>query len=362
MNVPIRWGILGAGRIARKFAAALQCLPDARLEAVGSRAKDRAHSFGAEFNIPRCHSEYSALAHDPQVDAVYVATRHSSHAENTLLALSAGKAVLCEKPFALNASEAEEMIASARQKKLFLMEALWTRFFPLMAKLREMLRQGAIGEVRMLTADFGFRAPLDPNSRLFNPADGGGALLDVGIYPISLASMIFGPPVKIASMAQLGRTGVDEESAMLLQHAAGQIAVLMCAVRTNMPQEAVIMGTEGQIRIHSPWWRPTAMSLIADKGHQRSQRGQQLRVNLPLNRPISLSLTACVGSESTLDFPYQGNGYQYEAAEVMCCLREGRIESETMPLAESLSIMRTLDTIRSQWSLKYPQELAKSSS
>jgi predicted dehydrogenase len=356
MSGVVHWGILGAGYIAKKFAAALQELPEAKLLAVGSRSPERAESFGHEFAVPHRYANYTELANDPQIDVVYVATRHPSHQNNVLLSLAAGKSVLCEKPFALNASQAKQVIDLARRKKLFLMEAMWTRFFPLMVKLRDMLRERVIGEPRMLIADFGFRAEFDPTSRLFNPADGGGALLDVGIYPVSLASMIFGTPVQIASLARLGKSGVDEESTVLLQQAGGELAMIGCAVRTNMPQEAAIMGSAGQIRIHSPWWRPQSMSLLVDQGRRCVQRQKQLRFHLPFARPIILSVTARVGSERTLDFPIEGNGYRYEAAEVMRCLREGELESPVMPLDESLSIMQTLDAIRAQWGLKYPGE------
>ena len=354
MSDPVRWGILGAGQIAKKFTAALKQLPDARLVAVGSQSPERAESFGQEFGAPKRYASYAELANDPQIDVVYVATRHPGHNRNALLALGAGKAVLCEKPFALNASQARAVIEFARGKKLFLMEAMWTRFFPLMVKLREMLREKVIGEARMLIADFGFRAEFDPASRLFNPADGGGALLDVGVYPVSLASMIFGAPAKITSLARLGQTGVDEESAVLLQHAGGELAMLGCALRTNMPQEAVILGRSGQIRIHSPWWRPHSMTLTIDQDQKRAERKKHLRFNLPFARAISLSVIAHVGSENTLELPYEGNGYGYEAAEVMRCLRAGKVESSVMPLDESLSIMQTLDAIRAPWGLRYP--------
>ncbi|MBM3836802.1 MAG: Gfo/Idh/MocA family oxidoreductase [Verrucomicrobia bacterium] len=356
MSASVRWGILGAGQIARKFAAALKQTPGAELVAVGSRSSERAESFGQQCGAPNRYASYAELVNDPQVDVVYVATRHSSHKENAQLALSAGKAVLCEKPFAVNTRQAEEVMELARLNKLFLMEAMWTRFFPLMVRLREMLQEKVIGEPRMLMADFGFRAEFDPASRLFNPIDGGGALLDVGIYPISLASMIFGSPTKITGLARLGKTGVDEESAVLLQHAGGELAMIGCAVRTNMPQEALIMGSAGQIRIHSPWWRPKSMSLVIDQSHHRVQREKQFRLNLPFARPITLNVSAGVGSEKTLDFPFEGNGYCYEAAEVMRCLREGKLESPTMPLHETLSILRTLDAIRAQWGLRYPVE------
>lgn len=327
MNDTTRWGILGTGKIARQFAAGLKHLPDARLMAVGSRAAEPAEVFGEEFAVPHRHPSYEALVSDADVDAIYVATPHSCHRENTLLALAAGKAVLCEKPFTINAREAEEVVAFARTKKLFLMEAMWTRCFPLMAKLRELLAASIVGEVRMLTADFGFRAEYLEEERLFNPAVGGGALLDVGVYPVSLASMIFGTPTRIVSHAQLGKTGVDEEAAIILSHTQGQLAVLSTAIRVDTAQEAIIMGTTGRIRIHSPWWRPAALTIARD------------------GRP-----------DEAMEFPFAGNGYQFEAAEVMRCLRAGKLESDVMPLDETFAIMRTLDVIRAQWGLRYPMD------
>lgn len=327
MSNPIRWGILGTGKIARQFAAGLKVLPGAKLMAVGSRTAESAQVFGAQFEVSRCHASYVALANDPEVDVIYVATPHACHKENTLLALAAGKAVLCEKPFTINAREAAEVIVFARSRKLFLMEAMWTRCFPLMEKFRALHAAQAIGEVRMLTADFGFRAEYHEEPRLFNLAIGGGALLDVGVYPVSLSSMLFRSPTQIAAHAHLGPTGVDEEAAMILSHAKGQLAVLSTAVRVETAQEAVLSGTQGRIRIHRPWWRPTVMTLSRE-GH----------------------------ADEVMEFPLSGNGYQFEAAEVMRCLRAGQLESDLMPLDETLSIMRTLDAIRAQWGLKYPMD------
>ena len=327
MKDAIRWGILGTGKIARKFAEGLKVLPDARLMAVGSRNANPAQEFGSHFNVPHRHASYEALAADPDVDAIYVATPHSCHKDNTLLALAGGKAVLCEKPFTINTREAEQVIKFAREKMVFLMEAMWTRCFPLMEKLRALLAAQAIGDTRMLTADFGFRAEYHEEERLFNRECGGGALLDVGVYPISLASMIFGTPTRIASLAHLGRTDVDEEGAMILSHPQGQLAVLSTAIRLETPHEAIILGTKGRLRIHSPWWRPTAMTLARD--------GM---------------------ADEVMEFPPAGNGYEYEAAEVMNCLRAGRLESDVMPLDESLAILKTMDAIRAQWGLKYPME------
>jgi predicted dehydrogenase len=327
MTDNIRWGILGTGVIARKFALGLKAAPGAELAAIGSRTQAAADEFGDAFGVARRHASYEALAHDPEVDIIYISTPHSLHKDNTLLCLEAGKAVLCEKPFAINAAETEAMIKLARQKRLFLMEAMWTRFLPAVLKVRQLIAEDAIGEVRMLMADLGFRAEFDPKSRLFDPALGGGALLDVGIYTVSFASMLLGTPVKVTSLAHLGETGVDEQSAMLLSYAGGQLAVLAAAVRTDIPSEAIIMGTKGQIRVHAPIYCPVRLTL------SRPEQGDEI-----------------------IDAPLEGNGYNYQALEVMNCLRNGWLESATMPLDETLTIMRTMDEIRAPWGLKYPME------
>lgn len=326
-----RWGILGTGVIAGKFATGLAALPDAELAAVGSRSLESAAAFAGKYGATRAHGSYQSLAQDETLDAIYVATPHTLHKENTLLCLEAGKAVLCEKPFAINALEAEEMIASARENGLFLMEAMWNRFLPLMAVLRQLLDENAIGEVRLVTADFGYRAGFNPESRTFDPALGGGALLDVGVYPISLSHMLFGPPSRIASMANLGETGVDEQAAVILGYESGQMVSLTTAIRTKTVHEAVLMGTAGHIKIESPWWVPSRMRLFT------AQQGEQL-----------------------IDVPFVGNGYNYEAAELMACVRAGKLESEGMRWEESLAVMRTMDRIRADWGLRYPMEENKS--
>lgn len=327
MSNVVHWGILGAGNIARSFATGLRVLPQARLTAVGSRSLEKAHRLGDEFQIPHRYGSYEELAADPAVEVIYVATPHSFHKEHSLLSLEAGKAVLCEKPFTINAQEAREVIACARRKRLFLMEAMWTRCLPIMAQVREWLAVGAIGEPRLLTADFGFRAEVNPAGRLFNPALGGGSLLDIGVYTVALAFMVFGaPPARITGLAHLGETGVDEQAAFILGYGQGQLALLSSAIRTNTPQEARIDGTQGRIRIDS-FWRATRATLAVD-----SQEPQ------------------------TVERPFEGNGYNYEAAEVMRCLEAGKLESDLIPLEETLSIMETLDEIRRQWGLQYPME------
>jgi dihydrodiol dehydrogenase / D-xylose 1-dehydrogenase (NADP) len=322
----VRWGILGTGGIARKFAEALSLLPDAQIAAVGSRTKAAAEEFGDAWKIPRRYGSYLELANDPETDVIYIATIHTLHRENCLDCLKAGKAVLCEKPFTINAAQAAEVIALARQKKLFLMEAMWTRYFPVFGKVRELLAQHALGDIRLVQVDFAFRPPYDPKGRLYNPELGGGALMDIGVYPVSLASMVFGePPRRILSSAAIGRTGVDEQGTVILEYTGGRQASIAFSFQVNSPQEANIVGTEGRIRIERPWWNPHSLTVA------RANR-----------------------DDEKLSLPYLGNGYTHEAMEVMDCLRSGRTESERMPLEETLRIMQTLDAIRSDWGIKYP--------
>ncbi len=323
----IRWGILGTGNIARQFAKGLALLPDADLVAVGSREQATAVAFANHYHIPHAHASYEALAKDAHVDVVYVATPHVFHLANSLLCLEHGKAVLCEKPFTINKRQAEAVFNRARQKNLFVMEAMWTIFFPAMAAVRQLIQGGTLGDVRLVTADFGYRAALDPHGRHFNPALGGGALLDVGIYPLALAQMIYGPPARISSMAHLGETGVDEQAAITLGYEGGKMAVLHTAVRTETPHEAVIMGTDGRIRIHAPWWQPSQFTL--------TRPGQ---------------------ADQVMNIPYAGNGYQYEATAVMACLRDAKTQHDLMPWSTTLSLQETMDTVRAQWGLHYPGE------
>jgi len=323
----IRWGILGTGRIADKFAGDLALAEGAAAVAVGSRSRESAEHFARRHGIPKAYGSYDELVRDPDVDIVYVATPHPMHKENALLCLGAGKAVLCEKPLTVNAAEAEELIRAAREKKIFLMEGMWTRHLPAIRKVRNWLEEGRIGEVQLLEADFGFRTAWNPEGRWLNPELGGGALLDVGIYPVSLASMIFGgPPSRIDSFAHIGETGVDERFSLLFAYDGGKAAQLGGAVRLELGCEARIYGTKGVIRIPDFF---------------RAKRAE-LRVH----------------GEAEELFEYKGEreGFAYEAEEAGRCLREGLIESPVMPLDESLAIMRTMDEIRRQWGLVFPFE------
>ena len=323
----IRWGILGPGSIAERFAAGLKAVPDAELTAVGSRSLERANIFADSFNIPHRHGTYEGLADDSDVDAIYVSTPHPFHKECAILCLEAGKAVLCEKPLTVDARQAEEMIASARAYNQFLMEAMWTRFLPVMVKVREWLADGAIGEPRLLTADHGSRKTLSTETlegRHFNPELGGGALLDVGVYTIALAYMVFGAPSKVTSLAHLGQTNVDEQASILLGYDSGQIANLFCAISTETSKEARITGTDGSIHIPHFWEATSATLEVSGKD------------------PVHMEI------------PFEENGFEYQTIEVIKCLQEGKLESDVMPLDESLSIIKTMDTIREQWGLEYP--------
>jgi predicted dehydrogenase len=323
----VRWGILGPGSIAHPFAEGLKSLPDAQLMAVGSRDAARADAFGEKFGIRHRHGSYQALVEDPEVDVIYVATPHPMHKDHCVMALEAGKAVLSEKPITINAAQAEAIARASRQNKRFAMEGHWSRFVPIMDRVRALLQEGAIGEVRMVEADFGFRAGFDPKSRLFDPELGGGALLDVGCYTLSFASMVLGTPDRVSGLATLGETGVDEQAVITLGYPNGALALLSTAVRTNTPQRAAIIGAAGRILIHSPWWHAQHITVVRD------------------GRP-----------EEEIHLPTTGTGFQYEAACVQECLRTGKLQCDLMPLDESIAIQRTMDTLRAQWGVKYPME------
>jgi predicted dehydrogenase len=362
---PIGWGILGTGKVAQIFASDLVCVGAAKLIAIGSRSKEKARIFGEKFGVPNQHGSYKELVNDPRVRAIYIATPASAHRENMLLCLNAGKAVLCEKPFTVNAREAAEAIALARQKKVFLMEAMWTRFVPLMVKVRELLAAGAIGTVSHFIADLGTRVPFDPEGRIFNAELGGGALLQKGIYLLSLASMILGSPSIVKSSRITGETGVDEHTGILLGYSGPQLASLVCSVRVHTQRVATIVGSAGQIRIHEPIICPASLTLCRypnqDWHHEpranyaqveralvqyckRSRLLRQLR-----ERYSRSSARLLYGIRSTKIYaPPVGEGLHYQVSEVMRCLRAGKIESDVMPLNESLSVMDTVDQIRKQ--------------
>jgi predicted dehydrogenase len=319
MTEPLGWGLIGTGGIAETFAADLMFTDSGRAAAVGSRHLDSANRFADEFDIPNRHASHEALVADPDVDVVYVATPHPMHHANALLALHAGKPVLVEKAFTMNAAEAEELVAVARAEGLFLMEAMWTRFLPHIAEIRRLLAEGALGDIVLVTADHGQWFVKNPDFRLFAPELGGGALLDLGVYPVSFASMVLGKPDRIVSLIEPAFTGVDGQTSMLFGYASGAQAVLTCTSSAKSPTRAAIVGTDARIEIEGDFYAPTSFTLISRTGER-----------------------------TYFDSQPEGRGLWHQAEAVARCLREGLLESPSMPLDESVSIMQTMDAVLAQ--------------
>ncbi|MEV6440940.1 Gfo/Idh/MocA family oxidoreductase [Amycolatopsis sp. NPDC051716] len=313
-NAPLRWGIMGTGGIAGAFARDLRLTESGVVAAVGSRSAGSAEKFADELGIPTRHGSYEALANDPDVDVVYVATPHPMHHANARLALEAGKPVLVEKPFTMNAVEARDLVDLARARNLFLMEAMWTRFLPHVRHIRELVPR--LGDVVTVAADHGQWFAEDPAFRLFAPELGGGALLDLGIYPVSFASMVLGPPERVAAMATPAFTGVDAQTSMLFGYASGAQAVLTCTLSAVSPTTATIVGTDARIEVDGPFYAPASFTVIPREGER-----------------------------SRFEYVDEGLGLRHEADEVALRLAAGEIESPLMPLDETVSIMTTMDEV-----------------
>jgi len=321
----VKWGILAPGHIARGFAAGLKVSEGAELYAVGSRSIEKADSFAREFGFLKAYGSYRELVNDPDVDVIYIATPHHLHFENTMMCLEKGKAVLCEKPFTINSRQLEILVRTAREKKVFLMEAIWTRFLPGILKTMELIQEGQIGEIKMLNADFGFKAGYNSESRLFNPFLGGGSLLDIGIYPVFLSLLLLGYPSEIHAVAVKAPTGVDESMSISLSYESGVLASLHCTFATYTTTDANIYGDNGKIQLKSQWFRPTGVILSRHNENTRE-----------------------------LEFPAKANGYEYEAIEVMKCISGGLTESPLLSLDFSLQLMKLLDAIRKKCNVVYP--------
>ncbi|MFD2367142.1 Gfo/Idh/MocA family protein [Pseudoduganella sp. GCM10020061] len=322
----VRWGILSTGKIARAFAEALRDTPGAVLAGVGSRTVASAQAFSAEFGGTP-YGSYEELAAAPDIDAIYIGTPHTLHASNALLALGGGKAVLCEKPFTINRREAAQVVALARERKLFLMEAMWTRFLPAFEEAKRILDSGGIGVPRQVVADFGFFASVAPEHRLVNPELGGGALLDLGIYPLSAAAYLLGPVESVSAQAVMQPNGVDAQTAFTLKHTGGGLSICNASMRARTPVELVVSGDRGYLRLNSRFHRAPSITVDTEAGGSR-----------------------------TIDTPYLGNGYVHEIMEVQRCLGAGLLESPRMPLDETVALMGVLDDIRSQIGLRYPAD------
>ena len=329
MSEMIKWGILGTGRISRAFAEGLRTASNGVLHGVASRNHTRSKAYAEEWSVPLAFENYQQMAESDVIDAVYVATPHTQHAENSILCMKHGKAVLCEKPFAVNYGQAEEMVAQARKSNVLLMEGMWSRFPPLMTELRKIISAGEIGEVRTLQADFGFKPKArEPEGRLLNPNLAGGSLLDIGIYPISLASMVMGKPKSFVSDWHRGPTGIDEQASCILKYDNGSMALLHSSLESETRQEAFLSGAEGNIRIHKQCWKPQKMTITSNLSQK----------------------------EKIVEMPFEGNGFNYEAEFFGKLLLEGKTDNEIMSLDESLEIMSLLDQIRRKWGLRYPFE------
>jgi len=327
MTDTLRWGILGTGGIAHSFTSDLGVI-GATVQAVGSRTQESADAFAAEFGIPTAHGSYEALAADPDVDAIYVSTPHPFHAENALLALEGGKHVLVEKPFTLNANEARDVVERADAKGLVVLEAMWSRFLPHFARIRQIIADGTLGEVRALIADHDQKLPTDPKHRLQNPDLGGGALLDLGIYPVSFAWDLFDKPASIHAISTPTPTGVDQQTAIILGYETGQQALLHTALDARGPGTAVIVGTEARIEIAPTWYFPTSFEVIG---------------------PDDTVLESFDGS-------VEGRGMYFQAQELERLVREGHRVSPLLSPRQTIGIMETLDEIRAQIGLTYPSE------
>jgi predicted dehydrogenase len=320
------WGILGPGGIARAFAKDLALLQGHTVAAVGSRSLDNAAKFANDFG-GRAYGSYEELVADPNVDAIYVATPHPAHHDNVILALNAGKPVLCEKPFAVNAPQAQAMVDAAAHNSVALMEAMWARFLPHYAKVREIVASGILGQIHSVHADHGQRLADQGIARLIEPDLAGGALLDLGIYPVSFAHMILGRPSQITSRAVITDKGVDAQTSMIFDYDSGAQAVLTTTMIEQTPCRAVVAGLNGWLEIDRTFYNPAAMRVVLNDG-------------------------------TVTEYPnnYQGHGLREQAETFKQLVSSGKFQSEILTWKDSVDIMATLDTVRKQIGLKYPFE------
>jgi predicted dehydrogenase len=379
MNTPVRWGIVGTGWVARVFADDLAEVAGATLTAVASRTVEGAESFAAGYEGVRAFPDLASLLASGEVDVLYVCTPPHRHADDCVQSLTAGVPVLCEKPFAADAPSALRVVELARRTGLFCMEAMWMRFLPAVRDLDEMVRSGAIGEPRILMVDFGMANAFDPTHRLFDPARGGGALLDRGVYAVALAVMLFGAPDAVTSLRATVPTGVDGDAGVLLRFPGERLAVVTCSLTSWTSNVAAVSGTAGRLVLQAPFHRSERITLSryapmelqpprdADGPRRRDTlrqwakegpAGRPLRwvKRSTMRRPLVSAATALVRSSADESFarPIDGVGYGYEAAEVVRCLRAGRSESPAMTLDETLLIMQIMDEARGQWAGDVP--------
>jgi scyllo-inositol 2-dehydrogenase (NADP+) len=322
----IKWGFLGTGWIANKLAEALKTVENTELIAVGSRNISTAKKFAKEFNIPKAYGSYLELVQDPEVDVVYIATPHNLHYENTILALEHNKHVLCEKPFAINGKEVRQMIQKAKEKNLFLMEAFWSRFLPNIIKTKELIESGELGSVKLLTAFFSIKSEQGPEQRHFNKELGGGSLLDIGIYNVFLSLFLLGKPKSFYAAAGMSKTEVDNSCSITFKYENETMAVMYSSLIAETPVIAEIHCEKGKIFLPHLWFCPGYIKIIYNDSKE---------VKIP--------------------FDFKSNGYNYEADEVVKCLRAGKTESNKMSLSKSLELIDMLDSIRKECGIVYPK-------
>ena len=321
----IRWGILGTGRIAKVLATALQVVDNSVIYSVGSRTKLKANEFASEFNIPNAYGSYEELVSDPNVDVIYIATPHNLHLENALLAMNNGKHVLCEKPLGVNRREVEMLIAKAKEKKVFLMEALWSRFLPRIIKTKELIDSGWIGEIKLMTAAFCFKSSHGPQQRHFNIDLCGGSVLDIGIYNIFLSLLLFGKPEKISSIAGLSKQGVDNSASYTFKYQTDMLSVMHSSFFVDSPVVAEIHGSKGKLILENRWFNLGNIKLFYPDG-----------------------------TEETINFDVKSNGYEYEAQEVINCILAKKNQSDLWSWDDSLLLVETMDSIRKECGIIYP--------
>jgi predicted dehydrogenase len=361
LNRAVRWGFWGAGAIAHRVVDDLRRVSGAAAVAVASRSIESANALAAAHRIRRVHPDLERLLCDAEVDVVYVSTPHHRHAADAIACLRAGKAVLCEKPLALDELEAAAIVAEAKRAGRFCMEAMWTRFIPAVEEVSRLLRAGAIGRLRMLNGDFAYAHAYDPASRLFALDAGGGALLDRGVYLVSLAQSLLGEPVSVQADAQLAGTGVDAHSAYQLRFADGAVAQLWASLSVRGTNAFAFVGDKGRVVLHEPFYAAHRYSVAFDEpapsrpqgaaasGGGLAARVKEAAVRAGLGRRVDW-LRGARRHLASHSNPFPGYGYQFELAEVVRCLREGLVESPTMTLADSVGVARTMDRLRACWS------------
>jgi predicted dehydrogenase len=334
---PVRWGVLATGKIATSFVKDLALLEECEVAAVGARRLESAEAFAREHGVSTAYGDYRSVVEDPAVDVVYVATPHALHREHVELALEAGKPVLCEKAFTLNAADAEHLVALAREKNLFLMEAMWMRCNPLIRRVQQLVASGRLGEVRQVRADIGFVVDKPATDRLLDPALGGGALLDMGVYPLTLAHLFLGTPSSVAAAAALSEAGVDLNLALSLGYESGAVASVTATMTAWAPRTASIATDRGRIDLPPAFYHPTTATWTsADADRKGSDGGEPERLH-----------------EDRI-----GTGLANEALEVVRCLRNGETESPLVPLHDTVAVMRLMDDIRERIGVRYPGDRA----